>query len=111
MDGAWLAPHALAPAWRLDVARVRDRGRSPTRLIGHWLPPSGETQTLLAAALAACVLNLIAVVLLSRPLGAVLRRLRPDLPRVVARDYGGTVVVAGGRGRAARRGPCSSTRR
>ena len=64
-------------------------------VVGHWLPPSGETQTVLAAALAGCVLNLIAVVLLSRPIGAVLRRRRRDMPRVVARDYGGTLVVAG----------------
>ncbi|MGH2887860.1 MAG: hypothetical protein ACRDPA_35045, partial [Solirubrobacteraceae bacterium] len=41
------------------------------------------------------VLNVIAVVLLSRPLGMVIRRFRPDIPGVVARDYGGTVVVVG----------------
>ena len=39
------------------------------------------------------MLNVIAVILLSRPLGIALRRLRPDMPTVVARDYGGTVVV------------------
>src|SRR5207248_831305 len=33
------------------------------------------------------------VILLSRPLGALLRRRRPDLPATVARDYGGTTVV------------------
>lgn len=78
--GAWMWP-------AFGIAVLADA------LIGHWLPPSGETQTLPAAALAACVLNLIGLVLLSRPIGAVLRRLRPDLPRVVARDYGGTLVV------------------
>ncbi len=78
--GAWLWP-AFAAAIVVDA------------ILGHALPPSGETQTVLAAALAGCVLNLIAVVLLSRPVGVLMRRARPDLPRVVARDYGGTVVV------------------
>jgi len=35
----------------------------------------------------------IALVLLSRALGMLLRRRRPDLPRVVARDYAGTFLV------------------
>ena len=39
------------------------------------------------------VVNVIAVVLLSRPLGMLVRRLRPDMPGVVARNYAGTVVV------------------
>jgi hypothetical protein len=33
------------------------------------------------------------VILLSRPLGAVLRRARGDFPSIVARDYAGTTVV------------------
>ena len=33
------------------------------------------------------------MILLSRPLGMLLRRVRPDMPGVVARDYAGTVVV------------------
>jgi hypothetical protein len=78
--GAWMWP-AFALAVLADA------------LIGHWLPPSGETQTVPAAALAATVLNLIGLVLLSRLLGALLRRARPDLPKVVARDYGGTIVI------------------
>lgn len=93
MEGAWL--HRMrwrrrgAWMWPAFVIAALLDG-----LIGHWLPPSGETQTVLAAALAGCVLNLIAVVLLSRPGGAVLRRLRPDLPRVIARDYAGTVAIS-----------------
>jgi hypothetical protein len=62
-------------------------------VIGHALPPQGDTESLVAAALLACVLNLLAVVLFSRPVGAVLRRYRPDLPRVVARDYAGRAVI------------------
>ncbi len=92
MDGAWL--HRMRwrrrgawmwPAFAITIAL--------DGLVGHWLPPSGETQTFLAAALAGCVLNLIGIVLLSRPAGSLLRRKRPDLPRVVARDYAGTFVV------------------
>jgi hypothetical protein len=78
--GAWMWPAFLA-AIAADA------------LIGHLLPPSGETETLPAAALGGLVLNVIGLVLLTRPLGALLRHRRPDLPRVVARDYAGTVVV------------------
>ncbi len=78
--GAWLWPLFI-------VLTILDA------VIGHALPPQGQTESLVAAALLACVLNLIAVVLGSRPLGAVLRHYRPDLPRVVARDYAGRAVV------------------
>jgi hypothetical protein len=46
-----------------------------------------------SAALVGLVLNLLAVLLLSRPVGALMRRVRPDLPWVVARNYAGTAVV------------------
>lgn len=62
-------------------------------VIGNALPPSGETETLPAALLAALFFNLIAVVLLGRPLGWLIRRLRRDLPAIVARDYGGTLLL------------------
>lgn len=78
--GAWLWPTFIA----LTVADA---------VIGHALPPAGATESLMAAALLALLANLLAVLLLSRPLGALLRRVRPDLPAVVARDYGGTVAV------------------
>lgn len=78
--GAWLWP-TFAAATFADGA------------IGSALPLSGETQSLYAAALAGCVLSLIGVVVLSAPVAAALRRLRPDLPRFVARDHAGTTVV------------------
>src|SRR5947207_11495176 len=78
--GAWMWPAFIA----LTVVDAA---------IGHLLPPVGERQSVVSAALAGLVLNLIAVILLSRPLGALLRRRRPDLPATVARDYGGTTVV------------------
>jgi hypothetical protein len=78
--GAWLWPSFVA----FTLADA---------VIGHALPPAGSTESLTAAALLALVLNLLGVLFLSRPLGWALRRVRPDLPNVVARDYGGTLVV------------------
>jgi hypothetical protein len=92
MDGAWLA----RMRWRRRGAWQWPAFAAVTladAVIGHALPASGETQTLLAAALAGLVLNLIAVILLSRPLGVAVRRFRPDLPKVVAKDYAATFVV------------------
>jgi hypothetical protein len=92
MDGAW-------------VARVRWRRRGAwlwpafaiftlvDAVVGHELPPVGDSQRIIAAALLGCALNLIGVVVLSWPVGALIRRARPDLPTVVARDYGGRLVV------------------
>jgi hypothetical protein len=62
-------------------------------VVGHQLPPAGDTESVFAAALLGCGLNLAGVVLLSWPIGALIRRARPDLPMVVARDYGGTLVI------------------
>jgi hypothetical protein len=62
-------------------------------VIGHNLPPAGSTESLTAAGLLGLVLNLLAVLFLSRPLGWALRRKRADLPSFIARDYGGTIVV------------------
>lgn len=78
--GAWL--------WPSFVALIVVDG-----VVGHLLPPAGTTQTLYAAALLGLVVNVIAVILLSRPLGMLLRRVRPEVPTVVARDYAGTCVV------------------
>jgi hypothetical protein len=80
LRGAWLWPAFVA----LTIADA---------VVGHMLPPAGDGQSLVSAALVALVLNLIAVILLSRPLGAVLRRTRGDLPGIVARDYAGTTVI------------------
>jgi hypothetical protein len=78
--GAWLWPSFV-------VLIVVDA------VIGHELPPAGATESLAAAGLLALVANLLAVLLLSRPIGMILRRLRGDLPMIVARDYAGTAVV------------------
>ncbi len=78
--GAWLWPSFIA----LIAADA---------VIGNALPPAGSAESLMAAGLLALVTNLLAVLLLSRPLGMLLRRLRPDMPTLVARDYGGTAVI------------------
>ena len=92
MDGAWL--HRLR--WRRRGAWLWPAFAALTiadAVVGHMLPPAGDGQTVVSAGLVALVLNLIAVILLSRPLGAALRRKRGDLPSIVARDYAGTTVV------------------
>lgn len=94
MDGATLARirwrRRGAWMWPLFVAvTVADAA------IGHALPPAGESQSFMGALLVACVLNLIAVVLLTRPLSMAIRHYRGDLPTIVARDYAGRAVVLG----------------
>jgi len=92
MEGAWL--NRLR--WRRRGAWMWPAFAALTivdAFIGHALPVSGEGQRLLGAAIVAIVLNLMVVVLLSRPLGAIVRRVRGDLPTVVARDYAGTALV------------------
>jgi hypothetical protein len=81
MSGAWLWP-TFALLTVIDA------------VIGHLLPPVGDTQTIVAAALLGCALNLVGVVVLSWPGAKLLRRARPDLPQIVARDYAGTVVIS-----------------
>ncbi len=77
--GAWMWPAFIATVV-LDA------------VIGHLLPPAGETQALLGAALVAVFLNLLAV-LVGWPSGLLLRRRRRDLPGLVARDYAGTAAI------------------
>jgi hypothetical protein len=78
--GAWMWPAFVA----LTVA---------DGLIGHTLPPVGESQSFMGALLVGCFLNLIGVVLLTRPLSIAIRRSHPELPVVVARDYAGRAIV------------------
>lgn len=80
--GAWL--------WPVFVAMT-----IVDAVLGHVRPLSGDSQSLAAGAIVALALNLLAVLLLSRPLGALLRRARGDVPGFVARNYAGTGVVLG----------------
>ena len=92
MDGAWLA----RMRWRRRGAWLWPTFVVLTIADGfllHALPAAGTTQTLAGGILAGMVFNLLAVVLLSRPLGNLLRRRRRDMPVVVARNYGGVAAV------------------
>jgi hypothetical protein len=92
MDGAWLA----RLRWRRRGAWMWPAFAALTiadAVVGHELPPAGDGQSVAAAALLGCALNLIGVVVLSWPVSLLIRRARSDLPAVVARDYGGTLVL------------------
>lgn len=78
--GAWLWP-TFVVAVLLDgvIATVR--------------PFVGDRQSFAGGVLGGLVLNLLAVLFLSRGLGLLVRRGRPDMPVSVARNYGGTMAV------------------
>jgi hypothetical protein len=78
--GAWLWPVFVA-------ATIADAA------LEHVRPPAGDAQSVASAALVGLFLNLLAVLLLSRPVGGLMRRAKPDLPWVVARNYAGTAAV------------------
>lgn len=92
MDGGWLVRlrwrRRGAWLWPVFVAMIAVDG-----VVGHALPLAGDSESIAGAAIGGLVLNVLAVLLLSRPVGALLRRVRPDLPSVVARNYAGTFVV------------------
>lgn len=81
LRGAWLWPGFVA----LTLLEM---------LLLHWLPLTGEGTDFIPALLLAGSLNLIAVALLGGLGGSALRRLRPDMPKVVADNYAGTTVLA-----------------
>jgi hypothetical protein len=98
----------MEAAW---IARARWRWRGawlwPTFVVAAFLdgvialarPFVGDRQSLAGGLLAGLVLNLLAVLFLSRPGGVILRRVRSDMPVSVARNYAGTlavVLVSGG---------------
>ena len=80
LRGAWLWPSFLV----LSLADAT---------IIHALPPAGDSVTWVGGWLLASVLNLLAIVLLGRAGGQVVRRLRGDMPAVVARNYAGALLT------------------
>src|ERR1044072_3841798 len=81
LRGAWLAP-------LLVVLTIADA------VLLHLRPLAGDGRTaFFAALLLASFLNLVAVAALAPFGGMLLRRVRPDLPAIVARDYAGVVLV------------------
>jgi len=61
--------------------------------IMHWLPIAGEGTGWIPGLLLSGCLNIAGVALLGSLGGLALRRVRPSLPKVVADDYAGTVVL------------------
>lgn len=79
-SGAWMWPAFV-------VMTVIDA------IIVHARPMTGDGQSLIGGLVIAMVFNVLAILLLSRPFGALLRRRRTDMPGVVARNYGGTAAI------------------
>lgn len=93
MDAAWL----VRARWRYRGAWLWPMflaGSLLDGVIGTLLPVSGASQSLSAGIVVGLVLNLLAVLFLSRPVGALLRRRRRDLPAAIARNYAGTLAIA-----------------
>jgi hypothetical protein len=93
MEGAWLA----RARWRWRGAWLRPAFAVLSvadALIAGLLPATGESASVIGALILAVVLNLIAVIVITIPLGALVRRRRPDLPVIIARDRAGTCAVA-----------------
>ncbi|HVE67838.1 MAG TPA: hypothetical protein VNB64_04585 [Solirubrobacteraceae bacterium] len=80
MRGAWMWP-AFAAFTVLDGVLIHER------------PLAGDATGLVPALILASVFNLIAVAVLGRMGGWLLRRRRRDLPAVVAHDYAGTACL------------------
>ncbi len=80
LRGAWLWPTFLV-LMALDA------------LAGHALPPIGDAQSLASAWLVGLWAMLIGIIALSGAAAGLIRRRRPDMPKAVARNYGGTLVI------------------
>jgi len=80
LRGAWLWPVFVALTL-LDGAIV------------HWLPLFGDHESPVAGWLLGLFLSLLGIVVIAPLLARGLRRLRRDMPIVVARDYAGTGIV------------------
>jgi hypothetical protein len=92
MDGAWLRRlrWRRRGAWMWPAFIALTVGDA---LIGHALPPDGDGWDAVGAGIAMGAANLFAIVVLAAPVTLGLRRARPDLPKVVARDYSGTAAM------------------
>jgi hypothetical protein len=92
MDGVWLA----RARWRRRGAWMWPTFVTLTVLdgvIGSRLPPTGEGWNGVGAGLVCCFINLFVIAVLAPIVGWLLRRIRGDLPPVVAKDYAGTTMI------------------
>jgi hypothetical protein len=80
LRGAWLWP-AFVVLTLADAAIV------------HALPLTGDSASLVGSWLLGVVVSLLAIVALAPPLGFAVRRLRPDMPSLVARNYAGALLT------------------
>lgn len=80
LRGAWLWP-SFVVLTLADATMV------------HNLPLSGDSESWVSGWLLGTVLSLIAIVLFANLFGRVVRRLRPDMPRLVARNYAGALIT------------------
>ncbi len=80
LRGAWLWPSFVLLSL-VDAVSV------------HRLPISGDSASLVSGWLTGLVGNLLMVIVLTPPVARLVRRLRPDMPRLVARDYAGALIV------------------
>lgn len=63
-------------------------------VIGTSLPPAGDGWNFAGAVVFAAFVNLVAIVVLAVPVEFGLRRVRRDLPKVVAGDYAGRAMMS-----------------
>jgi hypothetical protein len=81
LKGAWLWPSFF-------VLTLADAA------IVHALPLSGDyPESLVGGWLLGAIFSLIGVAFLGGAVGRLVRRLHPDMPKLVARNYGGTLVT------------------
>ena len=80
LRGAWMWP-AFAVLTLVDAALI------------HTFPLAGEATGLMGGLLLGAFFNLLAIAVAAPLLAILVRRRRPDLPRVVAVDYVGTVLL------------------
>jgi hypothetical protein len=62
-------------------------------LVLHLLPFQGDKAGVVPSLLVAALFNLVAVAIAGPIVGVLLRRRRPDLPRMIANDYAGTAML------------------
>jgi len=80
LRGAWLWPSFV-------VLSIVDA------VVVSRLPIAGDSASFVGGWILGAVLSLLAIILLSRPLASVVRRVRPDMPVVVARNYAGALIT------------------
>jgi hypothetical protein len=61
-------------------------------VLESWRPISGDHGSPLLGVVQGWILSLLGIAILSAPLGWVVRRVRADMPKLVARDYAGAAI-------------------